>query len=257
MPRVVVTLSTIPSREASIVQTIESIKSGTTRVDAIYVNLPKWYPRFACLPDPTLESRLILAGAIVTRCDDYGALTKVIPTMAIEKDPQTLIIVIDDDMIYSPCFVAGLLQGYREFKCPVGYSGILYPERSKELNGGKLRYYLVTTHGALTDILEGSSGFLFRRDDLSMVEIFKPMPVETGADISIYKSDDYVYGRILDCMKIQKRVVNYPWIGRKGDDWSLIRKQTEGTQEYALSNGEFNLETYIKAGIQLESMGLK
>ena len=53
--RVVVTLTTIPTREESLIKTIKSIQDGTVKPDAIYVNLPEWYPRFKCAPDPNLE----------------------------------------------------------------------------------------------------------------------------------------------------------------------------------------------------------
>jgi hypothetical protein len=54
MVRVVVSLTTIPTREESVIKTIESIQKGTYRVNDIYVNLPVWYPRFKCGPDPNL-----------------------------------------------------------------------------------------------------------------------------------------------------------------------------------------------------------
>ena len=56
--RVVVTLTTIPTREDSVIRTIKSIQAGTFKPDVIYVNLPEWYPRFECAPDPNLKTKL-------------------------------------------------------------------------------------------------------------------------------------------------------------------------------------------------------
>ena len=56
--RVVVTTSTIPTREEAVVEMIHSIKTGTYIPDEIYVNLPKWYPRFRRASDPNLKQKL-------------------------------------------------------------------------------------------------------------------------------------------------------------------------------------------------------
>ena len=73
--RVIVTLTTIPTREKSVIQTIHSLQSGTLIPDAIYVNLPEWYQRWSCAPDPNLEQKLENLGVIVNNCKDYGSLT--------------------------------------------------------------------------------------------------------------------------------------------------------------------------------------
>ena len=56
--RVVVTLTTIPTREDSVLKTVKSIFNGSVKPDVIYVNLPEWYPRFKCSPDSNLETKL-------------------------------------------------------------------------------------------------------------------------------------------------------------------------------------------------------
>jgi hypothetical protein len=81
--RVVVSLTTIPTREDSVIKTIESIQTGTYRVNEIYVNLPEWYPRFGRGPDPNLETKLVSMGVKVNICKDYGSLTKLVPILDI------------------------------------------------------------------------------------------------------------------------------------------------------------------------------
>jgi len=111
MVRVVVTTTTIPTRENSVQKMIQSLKSGTLQPDAIYVNLPDWYPRFKCGPDSNLEPKLVSMGVTVNKCKDYGVLTKLLPTLELEKDPETLLVILDDDMIYQPRFLEGLVKG--------------------------------------------------------------------------------------------------------------------------------------------------
>jgi hypothetical protein len=246
--RVVVTLTTIPTREDSIIKTIKSIQSGSYVPDAIYVNLPKWYPRFNCEPDPNLGSKLENIGVHVNFCEDYGVLTKLLPILDIEKDPNTLIVIIDDDMIYQPRFLEGLVKGHEEFKCPVGYSGIAYPETAMKI-WGKLGYALFQGHGVPTEMLECAFGFLVSRGDIEGFPKIEPMT--STSEKYIYLSDDYLYTKYLEHKGIQKKVVCYPWAGRRGDDWSTIWVQNPESQTHALSRDENNLHNFMMAGLKI------
>jgi hypothetical protein len=247
--RVIVTLTTIPTREESVIKTIQSLQSGTFTPDVIYVNLPEWYPRFKKGPDPNLELKLKTLGVIVNKCKDYGVLTKLIPTLENETDPETLIVIVDDDMNYQSRFLEGLVKGYREFKCPVGYSGIAYPESVLRVYG-TLRYHVFFGHGTQTEMLECSFGFAVPRGVMEGFPKFEPMTEES--DKCVYLSDDYLYTRFMDFKGIPKKVVCYPWAGRVGDDWSTIWTQNSYSQTHALSRDENNLHNFLMAGLKVK-----
>ena len=249
MPRVVVTLTTIPTREKSVIKTIQSIQEGSLKPDVIYVNLPEWYPRFKCAPDSNLVSKLVSMKVTVNSCKDYGVLTKLLPTMEIEKDPETLIVILDDDMIYQPRFLEGLVKGHEEFGCPVGYSGIAYPETVMKM-WGRLGYYLFQGHGCETEMLECAFGFLVSVKDMQGFPKVEPM-TETSEKY-VYLSDDYLYTKYLEHKGIKKKVVCYPWAGRRGDDWSTIWVQDAESQTHALSRDENNLQNFLIAGIKMK-----
>ncbi len=233
--RKIVTLTTIPPRGFSIIETIKSIKNNTVQPDAIYVNLPKFLPRFPHkVYDPMLKVMLEHMGVFVNECDDLGTLTKSIPTLKYETEPDTLFIVIDDDGIYSPRFIEGIIKGYEEFKCVVGYSGIAYPDFVK-IHFGRVGYLLFQNHGENAHILETSFGIAFKRDWLK--HITKPFPHEKN----IY--DDYILALLFDKIGVEKRVLNYPWIGRKGDDWSSI-VHFINQDENAISYGKSSIEKF-------------
>ncbi len=240
--RVVVTLSTIPSREKSVIDAVLSIKKGTVVPDAVYVNLPIWYPNFNKAPDPALKKRLEDVGAIVNVCEDYGTFTKFIPTLEVEKDLDTLIIIIDDDNVYSPNFVAGLVKGYEDFRCPVGYSGLCYPETVIQLFG-VLKYHLFIGHGVSAEMLECVFGYAFTVADIQGFPAIKPMNMDKKF---FYFSDDYVLSRFFK----EKKVVMYDVIGRVGDDCSSICTQNTCLPEdyFRLSKNENNLLNFFKAG---------
>jgi hypothetical protein len=246
--RVVVTLTTIPTREDSVIKTIESIQRGTVQPDVIYVNLPEWYPRFKRGPDPNLKTKLRDLGVTVNECKDYGVLTKLLPTLDIETDPETLIVIVDDDMNYQHRFLEGLVKGYNEFKCPVGYSGIAYPESVLKAYG-HLRYHVFFGHGTRTEMLECSFGFAIPRGVMDGFPKFEPMSDTT--EKYVYLSDDYLYTKFMDFKGVPKKVVCYPWAGRVGDDWSTIWIQNSGSQEHALSRDENNLHNFMMAGLKV------
>ena len=249
MVRVVVTLTTIPTREDSVIKTIESIQRGTVKPDVIYVNLPDWYPRFKCGPDPNLKTKLRDLGVTVNECKDYGSLTKIIPIIDIEKDPETLIVVLDDDVTYQPQVVEGLIQGYMQFRTVVGYSGIAYPETAiKHL--GRNGYALFIGHGQCAEILECAFGVLFPRACLEGFPVPEPMTVDS--DKCLYLTDDFIFSKFFDSKSVLKRVVCWPWVGRHGDDWSTIWTQNEGSQVHSLSRDENNLNNYMSASLKLK-----
>jgi len=249
MVRVVVTTTTIPTRENSVQKMIQSLKSGTVQPDAIYVNLPDWYPRFKCGPDPNLESKLVSMGVTVNRCKDYGVLTKLLPTLELEKDPETLLVILDDDMIYQPRFLEGLVKGYYELRCPVGYSGLAYPETTMRM-WGRLGYCLFQGHGQETEMLECAFGMLIPRKDMEGFPAIEPL-TETSEKY-IYLSDDYLYTKYLEHKGLKKKVVCYPWAGRRGDDWSTIWVQDPDSQTHALSRDDNNLHNFMMAGLKLQ-----
>jgi hypothetical protein len=243
--RIVVSLTTIPTREKDVIKAIKSIREGTVVPNVIYVNVPEWYPRFRSCPEVGLIQKITEAGGYVITCKDYGSLTKLVPILKIEKDPATLIVVIDDDMIYGPRLIEGLVKGHDEFKCPVGYSGIAYPETAiKHL--GRVGFLLAQGHGVRTEILECAFGVLFPRWALDGFPV--PEPFTEDSDPAMYLSDDYVFSKFFDSKLIQKKVVCYSWIGRKGDDWTTIWTQDPSSQTWSLSR-DGNLERYLKLNL--------
>jgi hypothetical protein len=238
--RVIVTLTTIPPRGLSILETIKSIQQNTVKSDAIYVNLPVHVPRF---PNQKYHEDLVPLlkdlGVIVNRCEDMGTLTKSIPTLKYETDKDTLFIVVDDDGIYSERFIEGLVKGYKEFNSVVGYSGIAYPDYVKN-NFGRVGYLLFQKHGDYAHILETSFGIAIKREWLS--HIVKPFPHN-----GIY--DDYILALLFDRINVKKRVINYNWIGRKGDEWSSIVNFIN-QDENAISFGKSSIEKFYDKRIE-------
>ncbi len=106
-PRVVISLTTIPSRIGRIKTVLNSLIDQTVPADDILLAVPGHSRREGCgyrLPPFLAESTAVS----VLACDDWGPATKLIPTLLQERDPSTLILAVDDDTIYPPDLVANL-----------------------------------------------------------------------------------------------------------------------------------------------------
>ena len=87
---------------------LDSLTDQTLQPDAIYINVPMKNKRTgeAYVIPPLLEA---WGGLTIQRTEiDYGPLTKLVPTVMRESDPDTIIIVIDDDQVYTPATLSQL-----------------------------------------------------------------------------------------------------------------------------------------------------
>jgi hypothetical protein len=253
MVRIVTTMTVIPTREDSIIETIKSIQVGTVKPDAMYVNIPNQYVRFKQPLKPDLKLKLRELGVSVIGLEhDRACLNKILPILNHETDPETLVVTLDDDMTYTRRFIEGLYEGWKQFGDVVGYSGMYYPEKVLQ-HTGQLRYGIVWGHGNQADILENGFGTMFQ---LKHLKGFPDLPPLTEKiDPVMYISDDYIMGRFFDSVKVVKRVVCFPWIGRVGDDWSSMCTENENAKIYALAASRNSLADYIRAGQLFQMTG--
>ncbi|CAM9230948.1 unnamed protein product, partial [Ectocarpus fasciculatus] len=114
--RIVVSLTTIPGRFRGVQDTLQSMLDQDIDVDAVYLHVPMMHGvRFGsaseALPDSVHELAKKFPRLIINRnCSDYGPATKLIPTLELELNPDTLIITVDDDMIFKRTAVRTLVR---------------------------------------------------------------------------------------------------------------------------------------------------
>ncbi len=165
--KVVVTLTTIPDRIGKIKVTLSSLLDQTYSPDVIYLAIPK-ISRITnepyVIPD-WLKYHPIIN---ILYCDkDYGPASKLIPALLAERDnPDTKIIVVDDDRVYAKtliesfCYWSDILS-----ECAVCAGGIMFPTSEMpsctydkyKASEPSLASYLVAV-----DVLLGTDGFLVK-----------------------------------------------------------------------------------------------
>jgi len=170
--RLVASLTTLPHRLLNIHHTLDSLVSQHVKPDVIYLNIPITYTRFNISADKSLISRLINqfnnkygVRFVVTRLKkDWGPLSKLLPVLYKEQDPATLLITVDDDMVFKPTLFGILLQRHLNSpKMAFGASGQMVDiDRDDSLH---VRTAWKWKSGAFpVDILEGFTGAIYRRD---------------------------------------------------------------------------------------------
>ncbi|MFY9239654.1 MAG: glycosyltransferase family A protein [Roseovarius sp.] len=108
--RLVVTLTTIPARAKALAPVLHSLLDQTEPADRIILNVPPVSRRTgAPYPDPAGLN--LPQGVDILRDADEGPATKFLG--ALRTEPEALIVVVDDDVIYPPDFLANLLAAHR------------------------------------------------------------------------------------------------------------------------------------------------
>jgi hypothetical protein len=107
--RVVVSLTTIPARSGSLSPVLRSLIDQSEPADRILLALPHVSGKGEPYPDP---GKLGLPdGVEILRCQDQGPATKFLP--ALDAEPDAVLIVVDDDVIYPRGFIETLLREHR------------------------------------------------------------------------------------------------------------------------------------------------
>lgn len=112
---IIVSLTTSPNKINHIKLVLNSLSKQSIKPNKIYLNLPKnieyiipkWLQQ-----DPSI---------IINRSKNYESLTKLLPTLEQEQDPNVIIITVTDDNIYPKHMVRDLAKQYLKETYPVNY----------------------------------------------------------------------------------------------------------------------------------------
>lgn len=217
--RVVATLSTIPSRIDRIRPTIESLLRQTHPVEKVELNIPMWCVRTA-EPYKVPEWMTSMVGVEVHRTEDYGAITKVAPTLIRHDKEEVYVWSVDDDFVYHPTHLETLLKGVDGQSIVCLHGGIWTPHG---FAGGQSKDNRV-------DIVEGFFGIVYppnciREDFLGYVE-------KTSANWDNRKSDDIILSNYFALHRVPMIKIRYdPRVFR-----IIETEQTYGSEPQALKN---------------------
>lgn len=161
---VVGSLTTLPKRLIHLHDTLKSIQTQTRPLDKLYLNIPYETRKGEkyVIPSDLLDDIPYSERVIFNRCKDYGSITKILPTLLEEQDPETIIISFDDDMIYDVNVVQSLYDGVKMYNTCVGMSGWVV---------GKFPFLYQSVHDTDREVdwLEGKTAVAYPRKFLPSI----------------------------------------------------------------------------------------
>lgn len=125
MTRIVVSLTTIPDRVKLLPETLAALDKQTQRPNVIYLQIP-YVTKKGKLYDIEELQKVITAypNVIINRpLNDAGPITKFVPVLDQELDPNTWIILVDDDMIYDARMIEKLMNPTYDHLPAIGFAG--------------------------------------------------------------------------------------------------------------------------------------
>lgn len=150
VPKVIISLTSIPDRlhcerEDGIKSCIDSLLNQEYDNYEIHFNIPYKYNlshEEYKVPDWLKESDKLK----IFRTDDLGPPTKSVPTFERITDPETIIIIVDDDLVYHHEMIIEHVRMQGENDYVYGYDGIgIYDHREPPFPGDDIRNHYVVS----------------------------------------------------------------------------------------------------------------
>lgn len=203
-PKVILSMTTIPNRLCEVREgwglrpNLENLLSLSYDNYEIHLNLPFFSSinnEEYLIPEWLLEIQQNNKKLKIFRCNDYGSITKIVPTLLRITDPNQIIITVDDDLIYMDGFIEYLLfKKQTLIDSALGFAGIGSYDGS---------CHLCTTlrKDTKVKILEGYKTVLYQRKFFTE-DFFSEFVGKSW-------NDDLVISAHLSKNKIDKYVVSY------------------------------------------------
>lgn len=243
LPRIVFSLTTMPHQVANLGETIESLLAQDIPADAIYLSLPYVSRRSGqpyLIPDWMYKRYLEnnKTTVRVLRSDDFGPLTKLVPALETENDPDTLIVTVDSDKIYPKDLLTHLVKhAQRSPDVAFGVCGWGFYWMSEP--AGVVPLYVPWSmrgeYGRETDVLQACCGNAYRR------RFFADLPKLKDPHPKCFTTDDLWIAGYLATVSHVKRVL-IP------GGWSMFDSPEPATPEW---------KKYDEPSLQLSTLNTK
>ena len=186
MQDIIISMTSIPSRNGTLGPTLQSLLDQTRKADEIRLYLNDGCEGVS-MPD--------------VRCywgSDHGPVTKLSAALDASLPPDTIVVTADDDILYEPTWLGTLVAG-----------AIAYPTDAVAMAGWNVGLFLQGGHAyqwkkapATCDVIEGWAGVAYRRS------FFGPDVIEPPAEFKWV--DDVWISSYLHRRGITRRLVHTP-----------------------------------------------
>ena len=212
----VVSLTTIPSRLSKIQSVLDSYMKQSIRPEKIILNIPREYMRF---PGEQIQVPDFGPNVLINRTrEDYGPATKLLGMLELDLDPQTIILVSDDDNIKKSYWARDLI---RSIRANPGAASTVSTPWSKRPGGEPGKFIF------------GGGGFGFYR---KLIDANTLMTFFTKAKSKCMFVDDDMFTYFFDSQNIEIVGVEYgphnkPYIAESNEFGDKLRSGGPGKRE--------------------------
>lgn len=204
-PRTVVTLATIPGRIEFVIPVLEKLLAQ--RPDRLYLWIPRLLRRTGepgAIPPELMSFQRRNPLLHVEMVEDLGPITKLLPVLEHEPDPETRIVVTDDDsLVRHPAWLSGLVENLGPLSA-VGYSGFRFLKTAEPW-----RPLITSRHLAEVEVLEGWCGYALLRGwlDHGLAPMVRSFANAWDEHLEILCVDDLIVSGYLRRVGVTARVL--------------------------------------------------
>lgn len=264
----IITLTTIPSRlrdvsENGIIKCLNSLLNQNFNGDyEIHLNVPSFNHKTKeeyIIPQEIKNlSEINPKLKLFEGLDDLGSITKILYTIRREKDPETIIITCDDDLVYHPEMLKEQIKNQQKFlNTAVGYDGV----RAERDNGEEL-FHDQRDHFVVSVYRNIYVNFLQNYKTVSYRRSFFGEDFEDFIKLGSW-ADDVTIGAYLAKQKIPRLVTFYEhdekldtiekWLEKGGVSTFPVLAHThhegmEGCNLYRRENADDNFMFFVRQG---------
>jgi hypothetical protein len=174
---IIVTLSTSPKRLNDIKETLDSMLNQSIKPNKIFINVPYVFKRTGEEYDNNklVNIKNIDSRIQINRCEDKGPITKLLETLKLTNNPNSIIIIMDDDINYNNDTIEKLTNELKK-------------------NPDKVIAGSIFNHEKI-NIVEGFKSICFYRKIIK--NDFFEFVDKTNPFVHCYKSDDFIISHYL------------------------------------------------------------
>jgi len=240
-------MTTSPWRMQLFQPVINSILQQTLKPDAILLNLPELFRNTTRYSIPRWLSECDRIQTCVSPEPDYGPAMKLIPALTAEPAPDTIIITIDDDVIY-PRDALGTFA-----EASMAEPGTAFCSMGFRFETQSFNILPVRGHGNSCDVLQGFSACCYRRSHFTGLDLIHPL-AELPAEYRI--NDDVILSNHVAKNGINRKTVEFqqgklrfmPW---SDDDPDALKSAGDGTharyqdlRRHLQKNGDWHITPF-------------
>jgi hypothetical protein len=130
--KIILTLTTVPNRlcekreHMGTIHGLRTILNQSYDNFEVHFNIPREYRgELIDIPEWLTELQQTFPFLKIFRTEDYGPVTKILPTLERGGDPEDIIITVDDDLIYMDGIIPAHLDGRNRYpNCAIGFAGL-------------------------------------------------------------------------------------------------------------------------------------